>query len=52
MKTRKIVDWKDIANSYDSPIYAIADDIEGNSIKVLETMGFELVNGRFFKWVG
>ena len=45
--------FKKIISSYDSPIYAIANEKEYNSTKVLERIGFEFLcdskQGRYYK---
>jgi hypothetical protein len=45
-----ILEFKDILNHYKIPIYAKCSNKEKNSRKVLERIGFELVDGRFYRW--
>jgi len=42
--------FRNILNSYDYPIYAIASENEKNSIGYLEYIGFEYYQGRMYKW--
>jgi hypothetical protein len=43
--------FKDILKNYDMPVYAIASEKEYNSTKVLERIGFELMNDRKYVWI-
>ena len=45
-----ILSFKDIMQHYGTPIYAKCSETEKNSRKVLERIGFELIEGRFYKW--
>ncbi len=42
--------FRDILNSYDSTIYAKADEHEKNSTGYLEYVGFEPYSERIYKW--
>jgi hypothetical protein len=42
--------FKEILSNYDLPVYAIASEKEYNSTKVLERIGFELMNDRSYIW--
>jgi len=43
--------FKDVLKNYDMPVYAIASETEYNSTKVLERIGFELMNNRNYVWI-
>ena len=42
--------FRDILNSYNIPVYAVASEDEKNSIGYLEYIGFEYFSGRIYKW--
>lgn len=43
-------EFRKILNSYDSPIYAVADEKEKNSTGYLEYVGFEPYQKRIYRW--
>jgi len=47
---KMILSFKDILKHYPLPVYAIANEKEHNSRKVLERVGFKLIEGRTYKW--
>ena len=44
--------FRELLNKYDQPVFAIADEKESNSEKLLMKTGFEPMGGRVFKWHG
>jgi len=45
-----MLSFKKVLEHYDLPMYAIANEDEHNSRKVLERIGFKPLDGRMYKW--